>query len=185
MIPLFMLLFCTNFVDRSAVGNAKIAGLENDLRVKGFDFNIALTLFYIIVIEVPSNLALKHFGSTWLAFLLIAVRIVAIGTAFIKKYAGLILIRIFLDIPEGGLLPGLIHILSRYYRRKELVFRIGLIFGIAPSLAGVFGGLLASGLLSAASIGSVTSRRKMFLIEGIITTGIGIICLFILPADPE
>ena len=29
------------------------------------------------------------------------------------------------------------------------------------------------------------SWRKIFLVEGIITTGIGTICLFIIPADPE
>ena len=47
------------------------------------------------------------------------------------------------------------------------------------------GGLLASGLLSITSIGSVMSWRKIFLVEGIITTSIGILCLFLIPADPE
>jgi hypothetical protein len=47
------------------------------------------------------------------------------------------------------------------------------------------GGLLASGLLSIKPIGSVTSWRKIFFVEGLITTGIGVVCLFIIPADPE
>ncbi|KIJ31703.1 hypothetical protein M422DRAFT_76616 [Sphaerobolus stellatus SS14] len=187
LIPLFMLLYATNFVDRTAVGNAKIAGLEKDLGLKGFEYNIALTLFYVtyILVEVPSNLALKRFGSIWLAILMIAFGVIAISTAFITNFTGLILTRMFLGIAEGGLLPGLVYVLSRYYRRKELVFRIGIFFGVAPSLAGAFGGLLSSGLLSTTSIGSVTSWRKIFLIEGIVTTGLGIICLFIIPADPE
>jgi len=62
--------------------------------------------------------------------------------------------------------------------------RIGIFFSCAPSLAGAFGGLLASGLLRVNDIGTVGSWRKIFLVEGIITTGFGLICLFIVPNDP-
>jgi len=34
-------------------------------------------------------------------------------------------------------------------------------------------------------IGTVQSWRKIFLVEGIITAGIGVLCIFIIPADPE
>ncbi|KAF8575940.1 MFS general substrate transporter [Ramaria rubella] len=187
MLPLFGLLYCTNFIDKTAVGNAKIAGLSTDLGLKGFDYNIALTLFYVafIAVEVPSNLALKQFGSIWLAVLVIAFGVISISTAFIHNFTGFIVSRVFLGLAEGGLLPGLVYVLSRYYRRKEFVLRVGLFFGISPPLAGAFGGLLASGLLATKDIGSVTSWRKIFLVEGIITTGIGLICLFLIPNDPE
>ncbi|KDR80782.1 hypothetical protein GALMADRAFT_241222 [Galerina marginata CBS 339.88] len=152
----------------------------------GFDFNIALTTFYVayIVAEIPSNLALKHFGSIWLAFLVISFGVVAIGSAFVQSFGGLIATRVLLGLAEGGTLSGLVYTLARYYRRDELVLRIGIFFGLSPPLAGGFGGLLASGLLSVADIGSVQRWRKIFLIEGIITTGFGIFLLFFMPADP-
>ncbi|KAK0501584.1 MFS general substrate transporter [Armillaria luteobubalina] len=151
LLPMFTLIW-----------NAKIAGIEKDLNMHGFDFNIALTVFYIFYIaaEVPSNLALKHFGSAWLAGLVTAFGVVSIGTAFVKSYAGLIATRVFLGIAEGGTLSGLTYILSRYYRRSELVLRLGIFFG-------AFGGLLAS------DIGTVASWRKIFLVE------------VILPTDPQ
>ncbi|KAJ7781955.1 major facilitator superfamily domain-containing protein [Mycena maculata] len=34
-------------------------------------------------------------------------------------------------------------------------------------------------------IGTVKSWRKIFLVEGIITTGIGLLCFFILPTNPQ
>lgn len=187
LIPLFTLIYCTNFVDRTAIGNAKIAGIEKDLQMTGFDYNVALTVFYIfyIVAEVPSNLALKHFGSVWLAAMVVMFGAVAIGTAFVTSYGGLVVSRVFLGIAEGGTLSGLVYVLSGYYRRSELVLRVGVFFGVAPTLAGAFGGLLASGLLSVGNINSVTSWRKIFLIEGIITCGIGLACFFILPNDPQ
>jgi hypothetical protein len=35
--------------DRTNFGNAKIAGMEKDLKMKGFDYNIAASVFYITV----------------------------------------------------------------------------------------------------------------------------------------
>ncbi|KAK7056452.1 hypothetical protein VNI00_003007 [Paramarasmius palmivorus] len=106
LIPLFTLIYCTNFVDRTAIGNAKIAGIEKDLNMTGFDYNVALTVFYIfyIVAEVPSNLALKHFGSVWLAGTVVTFGATAIGTAFVTTYGGLIVSRVFLGMAEGGTL---------------------------------------------------------------------------------
>ncbi|TFK39755.1 MFS general substrate transporter [Crucibulum laeve] len=187
LLPLFTLIYGCNFVDRTAIGNARIAGLEKDLHMQGFDLNIALTVFYICFLasEIPSNLALKRFGSIWIAFLVIGFGAVAIGSAFITSYSELLVTRVFLGLAEGGTLSGLVYVLARYYRRNELVLRVGIFFGLSPSLAGAFGGLLASGLLTVSDIGTVTSWRKIFLIEGIITTGFGVILLFIIPGDPR
>ncbi|KAJ7917548.1 MFS general substrate transporter [Mycena leptocephala] len=175
------------FAPRTAIGNAKIAGIEKDLGMVGFDYNIALTIFYVFYIlsDIPSNLALKHFGSVWLAAMVTCFGIITISTAFVKSYSGLIATRVFLGIAEGGTLSGLTYIISRYYRRTELVMRIGIFFGVSTPLAGAFGGLLASGLLHVGDIGTVKSWRKIFLIEGIITTGIGLICFIIIPTDPQ
>lgn len=187
LLPLYTFIYCCNFVDRTAIGNARIAGLEKDLGMQGLDFNIALTLFYIsfMVAEVPSNLALKHLGSIWIAFMVICFGLVAMGTAFVKSYGALLATRVLLGLAEGGTLSGLVYCLARYYRRDELVLRNGVFFGIAPSLAGAFGGLVASGLLSVPNIGGVVRWRKIFLIEGIITTGLGVFLLFFMPGDPS
>ncbi|GAB1214174.1 hypothetical protein ATERTT37_003334 [Aspergillus terreus] len=57
----------------TADSNARLAGLEEDLGLKGYDYNIALSIFYIpyILLEIPSNMAcilkLNDFGAvhTW------------------------------------------------------------------------------------------------------------------------
>ncbi|KXN84257.1 hypothetical protein AN958_12830 [Leucoagaricus sp. SymC.cos] len=196
LLPMFCISLqtatdCVNFVDRTAIGNARIAGtyycLEKDLGMEGFDLNIALTVFYacFTIVEVPSNLALKRVGTVWVAYLVIAFGAVALGAAFMKTYAQLLITRVFLGLAEGGTLAGLVYCLARFYRRKELVIRMGLFFGLAPSLAGSFGGLLASGLLALDDFGPIKQWRKIFFIEGIITMGIGIALLFIMPEDPK
>ncbi|CAA7269243.1 unnamed protein product [Cyclocybe aegerita] len=186
LLPMFTLIYCLNFIDRTAIGNARIAGLERELGMQGYDLNIALTTFYVFYIlsEVPSNLALKHWGSIWIAFLVIGFGVVAIGSAFMKTYQELLVTRVFLGITEGGTLSGLVYLLARFYRRHELIMRMGIFHGLSPCLAGAFGGLLASGLLSIPDFGIVTTWRKIFLIEGVLTTVVGLLLLFFIPGDP-
>ncbi|KAF5326743.1 hypothetical protein D9619_004681 [Psilocybe cf. subviscida] len=186
MLPMFTIIFGLNFIDRTSVGNAKIAGLERDLGMKGTDFNIALTVFYVFysISDIPANLILKKFGSIWIAITVTAFGAITIGSAFIHTYTHMLITRVFLGIAEGGTLAALVYLLSRYYRRHELVLRTGIFFGLAPTLAGAFGGLLASGLLKLDNFGQVKSWRKIFFVEGVITFGVGLILFFITPGDP-
>ncbi|KAJ3533964.1 hypothetical protein NMY22_g7119 [Coprinellus aureogranulatus] len=171
----------------TAICNARVAGLEKDLGMHGTQLNVALTIFYLcyLISDIPSNLLLKRYGSTWLALLVIGFGVVSLASAFLHNFAGLVVSRVFLGLTEGGTLSALLYIVARYYRRHEYVFRVGIFFGIAPSISGAFGGLIASGLLRVSDIGSVRSWRKIFLVEGLITTVFGLILLFFVPEDPS
>jgi hypothetical protein len=61
------------FIDRSNIGNAKIAGMYKDLDLHGLQYNIALTAFFppYCLLEVPSNIVLKLLRpSIWITVLL-------------------------------------------------------------------------------------------------------------------
>lgn len=73
---------------------------------------------------------------------------------------------------------------SRWYRRSELAFRLSLYIVMAP-LAGAFGGLLASAILTLDSFGSLHRWRMIFAIEGIVTCVLAIISFFTLTDRPE
>jgi MFS family permease len=53
--------------------------------------------------------------------------------------------RFFPGLCEGGLLGGMIVYPAMFYRRHQMLYRIGL-FYCAASLSGALGGLLATGL---------------------------------------
>ncbi|KAG8705675.1 hypothetical protein FRC11_008862, partial [Ceratobasidium sp. 423] len=148
-----------NFIDRTNIGNAKVAGLEKDIGLVGYQYNIGLSIFYITY---------------------------ALSEAFVKNFAGFMAVRTMLGICEGGMMPGLAFYLSTYYKRDELVFRIG-IFCSASTLSGAFGGLLASGLLKIPELKGVPSGawRNIFLIEGIITIALGFAGFYFLPKSAE
>ena len=98
----------------------------------------------------------------YLAFLVFFFGVVTIGTAFIQNFGGLVATRIMLGVSEGGLLPGIAYLLSRYYRRQELIFRIGFFLALSPSLSGAFGGLLATAFLKVPDAGPIYGWRKIF-----------------------
>ncbi|KAG8733234.1 hypothetical protein FRC11_007731 [Ceratobasidium sp. 423] len=149
VITLYLANFSFNLFSRTNVGNARVAGLEKDIGLVGYQYNIGLSIFYITyaLSEVPSNLLLKRIGADkWIPILVTGFGLVCFCTTFIKNFAGFMVIRALLGLWEGGMMPGVAFYLSTYYKRHELVFRIG-IFVSASSLSGAFGGLLASGLL--------------------------------------
>jgi MFS family permease len=106
------------------------------------------------------------------------------GTAFVNNFSQACGVRFLLGLFEAPMMPGIAYYLSRWYRRSELAFRLSLYIVMAP-LAGAFGGLLASGILKLSHVGSLHSWRMIFVIEGIITSGIGILAFFTLTDRPS
>ncbi|KAM5541469.1 hypothetical protein V8D89_005023 [Ganoderma adspersum] len=56
LLPLVTLLFLLSFLDRTNIGNAKIAGLVSDLHLTGLQYNLCAAMFFITycLFEVPS-----------------------------------------------------------------------------------------------------------------------------------
>ena len=143
----------------------------------GYDYNMILSVFYIsyIIFEIPANILCKWGGPGWvLPIMSLLFGVTSLGTAFVKTKAQICGVRFLLGIFEAGMLPGIAYYLSRWYRRSELAFRLSLYIVMAP-LAGAFGGLLASGILTLPQFGSLHSWRMIFAIEGIITIGLSLI----------
>ncbi len=73
VVPVISFLYVLSFLDRINIGNARIQGLEKDLKMSGQDYNIALVVFFIpyILFEVPSNILIRKMApSTWLSILM-------------------------------------------------------------------------------------------------------------------
>jgi MFS family permease len=187
IVPTVAILYLFCFIDRANIGNARLAGLEQDLGLTGYDYNAVLSIFYIsyILFEIPSNIACKWIGPGWfIPIISLCFGIASIGTAFVQNKAGICGVRFVLGIFEAGMLPGIAYYMSRWYRRSELAFRLSLYIVMAP-LAGAFGGLLASAILTLDSFGSLTRWRMIFAIEGIVTSCLAIISFFTLTDRPE
>ncbi|TFK53081.1 MFS general substrate transporter [Heliocybe sulcata] len=184
ILPPLALLWLANFIDRSNIGNARIAGLERDTHLQGNQFNVALTVFYAsyIIVELPSNWVIKKVKpNRWLPILICTWGTVTTLSGLVQDFAGLTAVRVVLGFCEGGLLPGMILYLSTIYKRQELQLRVG-IFYASASLSGAFGGLLATAILKMEGVGGLAGWRWIFILEGIGSVVCGFIAAIFLPA---
>ncbi|EGG12405.1 uncharacterized protein MELLADRAFT_32692 [Melampsora larici-populina 98AG31] len=185
-MPILSLLWLSCFIDRTNIGNAKIAGLEKDLGLKGIQFNIGLAVFFLTYVtsEIPSNLLIGRFGiKNWLTFLVCGWGIVTLCSAFMTNYATFIVTRLLLGkfscLFEGGMLPGMVLYLSTLYRKNELQLRIGILISCV-ALGGAFSGLLAYGIQRMNGIRHQPGWAWVFILEGLLTIVFSIIGWFIL-----
>ncbi|KAJ7578108.1 major facilitator superfamily domain-containing protein [Mycena floridula] len=187
ILPIVTLCYTLVFLDRGNIGNAKSAGLVDDLKLGAFDFNIGTSLFYLtfLVFNIPFGLAVKKYGFRLVPLSIVCFGAVTLGSAYMHNRTGFYLTRILLGVSGAVAMPGISYLLTRYYRRHELTSRMGCFMLISVGSAGGFGGLLAAGLLSIDKIGSRTSWQNIFFVEGIMTIGCGFLFFFIFPTDPE
>ncbi|KXT15565.1 hypothetical protein AC579_9957 [Pseudocercospora musae] len=185
ILPWIFILWLLAFIDRSNIGNAKLDGLIDDLNLTGDKYNVALTVFYVlyVLIDIPSNWLLRYVGGgRYLPLLAMAWGIVGTCMGAVKSYGGLIACRLLLGACEGGMFGGIILYLSMFYRRHDLMFRLGVFYCAAP-LSGAFGGLLATGLAQI-HYGSYRSWPWIFFVEGSITVVVAMVAFFFLPSTP-
>ncbi|KAM0548786.1 hypothetical protein ACHAPJ_009782 [Fusarium lateritium] len=187
LLPMLTLLYVLSFLDRSNIGNAKVAGMNADLKLTGSQYNVALTVFFIpyALLEIPSNMILKIIRpSIWIGAMMLAWGTAMTLMGIVKDFHGLAGGRAALGAAEAGFFPASTYLLTIWYRRLELQSRMA-VFYSAASLAGAFSGLLAYGLQKMDGIGGQAGWRWIFIIEGLATVVVGSLCFWLLPDSPE
>jgi len=187
LVPFLALLYLLSFLDRTNIGNARLAGLEGDLGMDGLDYNVALAVFFpwYVAAEVPSNIMMKKTRpSLWLTIIMLAWGVTMTLMGLVTNYAGLLAARMALGVAEGGLFPGVTFYITMWYRRHECGFRMALFFS-AATLAGAFGGLLARGISEMDGIGGKDGWAWIFIIEGLATVFVAFLAFWVINDYPE
>lgn len=109
VLPMVFLMYFFTFLDRTNLGNARIAGMDKDLALGTYGFNIGACLYYAIYFfaDIPASLCVKRFGFVVLPLSCIAFGVVTVATAFIRNPGGFYAIRLLLGLTEAFQFPGL------------------------------------------------------------------------------
>ncbi|KAI8137169.1 major facilitator superfamily domain-containing protein [Fennellomyces sp. T-0311] len=187
IMPLVSLFYLFSCLDRVNIGNAKVAGITDDISITGDQFNVALSIFFIgyILFEFPANMILERLGpKTWISVLLLAWGTTAACLAAVKDGTQLIIVRLFLGFAEAGLAPAVYLYLSVWYTRAELAKRIAIYFagGVA---ANTVGGILAFGIMNMDGYGGLHGWQWIFIIEAIPSIALSFVTFLFLPEFPE
>lgn len=102
-------LLACRFLDRTNIGNARVAKMEPDLHMGGRDYNNALTIFFISYagFEPLTNILIKKWSPrVFFTAIILAWGIIMTLMGVVQNKAGLLACRWFLGIAEAGLFPG-------------------------------------------------------------------------------
>lgn len=94
LIPPVIIMYILNYLDRNAIASARLGGLEQDLKLKGAEYQTCVSILFVgyILMQVPSNLLLNKLGkpSLYLPGAMIVWGIVSAATAGVHNFAGLV-----------------------------------------------------------------------------------------------
>lgn len=114
-------------LDRSNIGNAKVGGMEDDLKLDSTRYSVVLLIFFIgyLLFEVPSNMILaRSRPSLFLPALMFTWGGLSIAPVGIHNFGGMVAFRFILGLIEAGFFPGVMLLLSCWYKPAELSKRI-------------------------------------------------------------
>ncbi|KAL8687599.1 MAG: hypothetical protein Q9218_006278 [Villophora microphyllina] len=179
------LLYMLAFLDRSNIGNARIAGMSSDLSLTSSQYEWVLRSFYItyVLFEWMPILYTVLTPSTYVASCVLAWGIIASLQAFTTSYASLCVLRLLLGISEAAFSPGVPVYLAFFYKREELAYRIGLQISAAP-LATSFASSLAWLIMKLGQNSAIAPWRMLFLVEGLPSVLVSAVAWFYLPDSP-
>ncbi|KAK5948589.1 hypothetical protein OHC33_010348 [Knufia fluminis] len=187
LLPILILLFILNILDRNAIANARLGGLEEDLGLTQKQYQTAVMAVWAgyISMMIPSNMLLSVIKPRIYLPVCVAVwGLVAGASGFTQNFAGIVVVRFLTGVTEAPYFVGCIFLLSCWYKRNELPVRIS-IFYSGYTLSSAFGGLIAAGIIgNMDGVGGYASWRWLFLIEGAVTVICAVPAYWILPNYP-
>ncbi|KAI5900471.1 MFS general substrate transporter [Schizophyllum commune H4-8] len=185
ILPLMMVLYWVQFMDKTTLGSSAILGIREDAHLSTSQYNWLGTIFYLsyLVFEFPQNLCLQRFPvGKWMSINIFVWAIAICCHAACKNFAGLFVVRILLGMCEGSITAGFMIVTSMFYTREEQTLRVGYWF-LMNGTAQIISGFIAFGSLHIQTHGFAPWQWLM-IITGIITLITAVSFWFLFPDSP-
>lgn len=205
LLPMVILMYIMNYLDRNNIAAVRLAGLQDELDLTSTQYQardrftnerrdankrqttVSILFVGYVLMQIPSNLFLNKTGkpAIYLPCCMIVWGIISGATGACQNFAGLLVCRFFLGFVEAAYFPGCLFYLSSWYTRKELGFRTAVLYS-GSLVSGAFGGLITAGITSDMDgTKGLRAWRWVFLIEGALTVVIAFGAFFIMPNFPR
>ncbi len=185
LVPLILLLYLANRIDRVNVGFAALT-MNKDLGFSPSVFGFGAGVFFLSYapFQVPANLILQRIGARrWVFFITLAWGLISAATALVRTPAGFYAVRFLLGLAEAGFFPGVIFYLTLWFPH---VYRARLIaaFFTASPLAPIVAGPLSSVILQMDGFGGLYGWQWVFVIEALPACVLAFVTIKFLPDNP-
>ncbi|KAF3057119.1 hypothetical protein GL218_06034 [Daldinia childiae] len=187
ILPLLSSVYFFATMGKSDLGNAKVAGLSDELNLSPGDFSNAATVLLVatIIFQLPGTLLIKkihpnrQFSGAMLVWGFLTVM-----TVFISNNGQLLALRFLIGAAESFVQGGVFY-LSFWYQYSEFATR-GAILASMSTIAGAFNGMIAYAIDNGLDgVNGWRAWRWIFLIEGIAPMLFSLVVFFFLPSSPK
>lgn len=186
IIPFLVILFVMAFLDRTNIGFAALH-MNDAIGITQTIFGLGAGIFFLgyFIAEVPSNILLHRFGARiWIARIMITWGIIAAMMGFIQNGTQFIVLRFLLGIAEAGFFPGVIFYLTLWFPARYRA-RVFASFYLGLPIAQIIGAPISVGLMQWGDTIGYEGWRLMYVLEGIPSIILGIVCLKYLTNTPK
>lgn len=186
IIPFLIILFVMAFLDRTNIGFAALH-MNDAIGITQTIFGLGAGIFFLgyFIAEVPSNILLHRFGARiWIARIMITWGIIAAMMGFIQNGTQFIALRFLLGIAEAGFFPGVIFYLTLWFPARYRA-RVFASFYLGLPIAQIIGAPISVGLMQWGNTIGYDGWRLMYILEGIPSIILGIVCLKYLTNTPK
>lgn len=173
-------------IDRGNLSNAVADNLLDDLGINTNDYKNAQNMYGVgfLISEIPSQMVGKWLGpDRWIPAQIIIWSFASGGQFFMHNRAGFFACRFMIGLAMGGSIPDAILYLSYFYTKAETPLRLAL-FWFVDSMSGVVASFIAYGVLHMRGVDGKEGWRWLFLIEALISLGVGFLSFLFLVSGP-
>jgi MFS transporter, ACS family, tartrate transporter len=181
LLPMAMVLFFMSLLDRTNISFAAL-DMNKDLGLSLDQYGVAASIFYVgyFLFEIPSNFVLQRVGARfWLSRIMMTWGAVVAANAFVGGATSLYTVRFLLGVAEAGLLPGLLLYLAQWLPAHQRGLAFGMLLS-TTAIAYAVGGPFTTWLMTFSAFG-LKGWQMMYIVQGMLTIGIGAAALFLLP----
>ena len=180
LVPI-MVLCIVSYMDRTNIGFAIPGGMSKDLAMSASFAGLAAGIFFIgyLFLQVPGGYLAAHGNAKkFLTWSMVAWGIISVATSYITSETQLLVLRFALGVAEGGMLPVVLTMVSRWFPDEERARATALVIMFVP-IANIISGPIAGGIIQE------FGWRDLFLFEGIASFFLILPWIFMVQEDPE
>jgi MFS family permease len=121
IIPVALIMYTIAFIDRTNISLA-LPHISHDLHLDPQQAGTVAGIFFwgYLALQIPGGHLAKHWSpKKFIAVLLVAWSLFAIGCGFARTYHELLLLRLLLGVAESGVFPATLILLSHWFSRTE------------------------------------------------------------------
>jgi MFS family permease len=180
IVPI-MTLCIVSYLDRTAISFAIAGGMSKELGMSASFTGFAAGIFFVgyLILQVPGgHLASRGVAKTFLTLSMVAWGVISIATAYTTSQTQLIALRFVLGLAEGGMLPVVLTMISKWFPGKERGRATAITIMFVP-IANIISGPISGQIIQ--SFG----WRGLFLFEGVASFFLIIPWVLMVEEDPE